>query len=547
MQDTIHIRVGKQALHPVDGRLFGHFMERASWGEPGYDFARNAEHPERLDPQVVEKLEWMDIPVIRFPAGSDLKRIDWSDMIDNAPDRQGDRPIFADNKHGKLTNLFGIDEFLSLCEELGSEALLPVRFYPALSGDVPPDKAAREAAELVAYCNAEIGAELPEGMADWPAIRAQNGRPAPWKVRYFQIGNETWTYYKSVREKVGMDDNTPPEKIAKWYIQCLHAYIDAIRAVDPDVEIIIDGTTNLGQEVDRLILSDNKLRREAQYAALHLYQPWGIRSIKKGEEEIPVGQLSAEDIWYAWTTLPAIDPTTGFTTLDGHNKWQRTAEMGWPIAATEWNWNGWWRTPDSDGDPALNSRLAKGVGAAGMLHAFMRQGENVKIGCQSMLVGVSWDITGIRVGRDGEAPPHFHPTGLVTGFYSRHHGNERLPARVSHLPRYDQPYRMSGIKPASSAAAVDVVVTNSDDKVFIHAINRHFSGPQAVQVHLEELKRKPVQIIHHRLTGRLSNKPTEKFPGAEAAIIDQEEIEDIAPIFDAILPPRSVSIIEVTL
>jgi len=128
----IRLTVHDDVLNPVDARLFGHFMERASWGEPGFDAARDPDNPNRLQPAVVDKLEQLSIPLIRFPAGTDLIRIDWRDMIDNVPGREGGRPIFAKNDGRTYTNAFGIDEFLALCENLGAEPLLPVRFHPAL-------------------------------------------------------------------------------------------------------------------------------------------------------------------------------------------------------------------------------------------------------------------------------------------------------------------------------------------------------------------------------------------------------------------------------
>jgi hypothetical protein len=47
-------------------------------------------------------------------------------------------------------------------------------------------------------------ARLPEGMEDWPAIRARNGREKPWKVPYIQVGNETWLEYQRAIEKRGL-------------------------------------------------------------------------------------------------------------------------------------------------------------------------------------------------------------------------------------------------------------------------------------------------------------------------------------------------------
>ncbi len=113
-------------------------------------------------------------------------------MIDNVPGRGTDRPLSTGYKGDKVTNRFGYDECLRLCGELSSEVIVVVNFRDGVLQHKPLEEAAQHAASLLAYCNAPLGAELPQGMEDWPAIRAQNGHAKPYRVKYVQIGNETW-------------------------------------------------------------------------------------------------------------------------------------------------------------------------------------------------------------------------------------------------------------------------------------------------------------------------------------------------------------------
>ena len=71
------------------------------------------------------------------------------------------------------SNDVGIDEFIQLCRLIDAEPLICVSF-----NDGP-----ESAADLVRYCN-----EPPT--TEWGKRRAANGFPEPYKVKYFQLGNE---------------------------------------------------------------------------------------------------------------------------------------------------------------------------------------------------------------------------------------------------------------------------------------------------------------------------------------------------------------------
>ena len=534
----IRLTIRDEVLNPVDSRLFGQFMERASWGEPGYDAARDADHPRQLRPAVVEKMQWMNIPVIRFPAGADLMRIDWRDMIDNVPGREGGRPPFRGKRARALSNEFGIDEFLGLCEKLGAEGLLPVRLHPAVMQDKPGPYAA-DAAALVAYCNAPAGADLPEGMTDWPAVRAANGREKPWGVKYFQIGNESWHYFNDALKRNGLAEASIDEK-AELYLRSLRAFLEAMHAIDPDIQIIVDGVTGAGPWVDRKVLNDPTVRKHASYFSLHLYQPWGIGEVKRDGERVSVGDLTAKDIWYAWVATPAISRQTGQSRLPYYPDWCLVRDICLPIACTEWNWNGWWSLPEDSPKPPLNSHWARGIGAAGMLHAFMRSGDEVQLACQSLLVGQRWGITAIRVNDEDADGPYFMPTGQVTGLYSRHHGSELLLAEVANMRSYDQPLRFNSIAPARRVAMVDVLVTRGRGTAYVHMINRHADQPMPVQIDVSELVDAAAAATLHEMTGQLEGRQTQ---------IDQRRIApaDGGAGYQLRLSARSVSILSIPL
>jgi alpha-N-arabinofuranosidase len=520
----IEITVSDRVLHEIDPRLFGQFMERPSWGEIGPE-AAVIPGTHKLRPKAKHLLRRMRVPLARFPGGTDVDYVDWLDMIDNVPGRVGGRPITTGHRGDQVTNNFGYDEFLQLCEELEVEPILVVNFRDGLLDQDGPQKAATHAAKLVAYCNSPVDNDLPKELADWPALRAKNGRPAAYKVKYIQIGNETWAFSR----KIDQDR----------HIAALGVYIQEIRAVDPTVQIIVDGQpADLAAEVRR------QLGERIAYFAVHHYQPWQISEIQRAGKPVEAKNLSTRDIWYAWVTVPRID-TAGQSVLV-RDELNQARELGYRVAMTEWNWNGWWaRSIANRTEPA--SLYTKGVGAAGILHAIMRQGDVVRLAAQSMLIGDRWGIHAIYCDRDGRTPPYMVPSGQVTMLYSWYHGHERLKVDLAGVPRYAQPYRMAGNAPAHNVAFLDVLATHNDKTLYVHAINRHFDQSLSVQIDVSALTQQPGQHgMLHTLEGRLRNTPEPSESPAPGRIRD-EAFDIGSSRFQVRLPNRSVSVIEVPL
>ena len=213
---------------------------------------------------------------------------------------------------------------------------------------------------------------------------------------------------------------------------------------------------------------------------------------------------------------------------------------------TEWNWNGWWGGPFRGRAP-LDSLFARGIGAAGMLHAIMRQGDVVDLATQSMLIGDGWKIHAIWCDRTGKTPPFMVPSGQVTALYGRYHGDRRLEVDVSNAPRYDQPYRMAGIAPAEGVAYLDVLATRDEDTLYLHAINRHFEQTLTTSIDLAALEKRPSgEGTLHVLEGRLDNAPQ----GTEApapARNPRESFSIPGDRFQVRCPRRTVTVEEVSL
>ena len=522
---AVSVKVRDVVLHGIDSRLFGQFMERPSWGGEIGPEGSLIPGAHELRPEAKRLIREMQIPIVRFPGGTDVDYIDWLDMIDNVPDRNADRPITTGHAGNRVGNNFGYDEFLRLCGQLAMEPILVVNFREGLLSQHGPQVGAQHAAKLVAYCNAAADAKLPGELAAWPRLRARNGHPAPYGVKYIQIGNETWAFSRDTSQD--------------QYLAALRAYVEAIRAVDPMVRLIVDG-----QPAELAARIHRELGDRIAYYAVHHYQPWQVAEVRRGSEQVAVADLTAQDIWYAWVTLPGID-SAGQSIL-ANGDLDQARRLGYPVAMTEWNWNGWWGG-SFRGRAALDSLFAKGIGAAGILHAIMRQGDTVQIAAQSMLIGDGWGIHAICCDRRGRVAPYMVPSGQVTTLYGLHHGSQRLQLDLENVPRYEQPYRMGGIGPAHSAAYLDILATRDQRKLYLHCINRHFDSPLDLAVDVSSLPTPPEEAgTLHILEGRLTNAPAAGEDPAPGQIRDVP-LPIAGRLFPVRLPARSVTVVEIPL
>jgi alpha-N-arabinofuranosidase len=185
-------------LHPdeakgqINPEIYGHFAEhlgRCIYG--GIFVGEESEIPNvrgfRSD--VIEALKALNVPVLRWPGGCFGDTYHWKDGI--GP--REDRPSIVNVHWGGTTedNSFGTHEFLDFCELIGAEPYINLNVG---SGTV------QEASEWVEYVTASNESPMTK-------LRKEHGREAPWKVRYWGIGNENW----------GCGGNMTPEYYSDLY------------------------------------------------------------------------------------------------------------------------------------------------------------------------------------------------------------------------------------------------------------------------------------------------------------------------------------------
>ncbi len=425
------------------------------------------------DPLILEQLRSMTIPNLRYPGGSDVDYYNWIELIDHAPGQTKRKPYreYQKGPEGEVVsdNRLGLNEFLELCELLEAEPILVLNIGQAYHKTQSIQEAKQSAAAMYAYCN------LPAASGnEWADYRSLNGREDPYHVKYFEIGNE-YLGYEGFNWKPDYDLGEPIEHLYR----CIKAVVDTLYAMDPEVKLIVDGPI---PELNEML--EAGIKEKISYLVSHTYVPWGISSITVGDStEADLSSMTPEQVWNAWVATPAIDPETGLSELPSDAYHNSPLNSGFQVAVTEWNWNGW-----LEGDPKkaglTESDLAKGVGAAGFLHAMMRRGDRLALACQSMTVGQSWGITGIRVDPEYKQKSVLLPTALVTGLYSRYHGDRLLLAEYRNIPSYEQAFRMNSIASRKKVSTLDMLSTRTEDQLFIHVINRSYSDAIRLNIDL---------------------------------------------------------------
>ncbi len=177
----------------ISRHIYGHFAEhlgRCIYG--GFFVGEDNElipNTRGVRNDVVEALRELAIPNLRWPGGCFADTYHWKDGI--GPKDQ--RPTIVNTWWGGVTedNSFGTHDFLNMCELLDTEPYLSVNVG---SGTV------QEVADWVQYVNHD-------GVSPMADLRRENGRDAPWDVKYWGIGNEAW----------GCGGNMTPEYYADVY------------------------------------------------------------------------------------------------------------------------------------------------------------------------------------------------------------------------------------------------------------------------------------------------------------------------------------------
>jgi alpha-N-arabinofuranosidase len=177
--------------------------------------------PDNIDgfrPDTTALLRQLHSGMWRLPGGNFLSDWNWYDGIGD-PDKR--TPTFDYAWNAMQPNDVGLDEFMTLCRLIGTEPYITVN---AGFGD------AHSAGEEVEYMNGAVTTRL-------GGLRARNGHPEPYRVQYWDIGNEPYGVWQLGRTDL------------KYYVLKHNEFAKAMRAADPSITLLASGNMPLAMDL----------------------------------------------------------------------------------------------------------------------------------------------------------------------------------------------------------------------------------------------------------------------------------------------------------
>lgn len=188
---------------------------------------------------VTEQLRGLQIPIVRWPAGTAIYDYEWRRGV--GPDRKPQsEKIWGGTEH----YTFGTDEFIYWCREIGTEPYINI----PMGNNNTFTHSLGEALDWVEYVNGATS--TPMG-----AYRARCGHKEPYRVKYWCLGNENYLpncFHKSETDSA--------------YAEQLLRYASTIKASFPDISLLGVGH-NGGWNTTVL----NKCGTYLDYLTLHFY------------------------------------------------------------------------------------------------------------------------------------------------------------------------------------------------------------------------------------------------------------------------------------
>jgi alpha-N-arabinofuranosidase len=320
----------------------------------------------------------LDAPVYRWPGGNFVSGYNWRDGLgerDHRPPRAN--PAWT----GMEPNDVGIDEFMQLMRMIGAEPYISVNTG---LGSV------QQAADEVEYFNGSRN--TPMGR-----IRAANGHPQPYQVRYWAVGNEmfgTWQLgYMPIDQ----------------YIAKHNAVAAAMWKVDPSIQLV--GVGDIGTRTGMGVWSDVMLRNCATSMNLiseHTYVKEQTNLLAHVEQLAQAIHRVAEAHRQYLHDIPGL------------------AERRIRVVMDEWNY---WYGPYIYGELGVQYHFKDTLGIAEGLHEYFRDSDIFFMANYAQTVNV---IGAIKTSRTAAV---FDTTALPLLLYRHHFGSIPilLPERDGHL------------------------------------------------------------------------------------------------------------------
>jgi alpha-N-arabinofuranosidase len=369
---------------------------------------------------------------------------------------------------------FGTDEFIEFARGVGAEPTITVNVSGR--GATP-----EEAAAWVQYCNGPATSK-------YGAMRAANGHPQPFGVKYWEIGNEIWGSW--VR---GHSD-------AATYARNFREYRDAMTAIDPTLRFIAVGDNDMAW--NRAVLSE--VGNQIDYLAIHHY--YGGDSLQRDNRNLAARPLQLERFYSQVAALIQ----------------EVVPDHPVRLAINEWG---------LDLPETRQYSMDAAVYGARLMNVFERAAPLIGMSAVSDMVN-GWPGGIVQAGRNGVfVSPVYH----VNAMYATHLGAHRLHTIVEG-PTFDSS------REGRSVPVLDAVASRSPDgrEIYIKLVNADAS--RAIETRFE--------IRGAKVTGSgdldllAASRPSSSNGFASPrAIVPQSDRFAAGQTFTMLLPRQSVSVL----
>jgi alpha-N-arabinofuranosidase len=396
----------------VDPNIYGHFTEhlgRCIYGGVWVGPDSPIPNLNGFRADVLETVKQIQPPMIRYPGGNFASGYHWQDGI--GPRDQ--RPTRIDPAwHMQESNAFGTDEFMEWCKLVGTEPYICVN---AGSGT------AEEAAAWVEYCNSSEKTHYAE-------LRATNGSPQPYGVKYWGLGNELYGDWQIGYCPTGRE-----------YADRACEFAKLMKQADPSIKLIGVGCDNDDWNYDVVKNSGQWF----DYLSIHFYAD------KRSYLDLMATPLLYEEV------LKRTYSTVQKARADGN--------IANPIGLAVDEWNVWY--PEAQ-PPWLEQTtgLAEGLFTALMFNVFHRLSNIVTLACFAQLVNVL-PLIGTR--DDGSL--YVNPQYLAYLLYAPRTGETVIPCTVETETYESETLNLQDVP------YVDATATMSNDRhiLYFHLVNRN--------------------------------------------------------------------------
>lgn len=406
-----------------------------------------ADNVDGFRPEVIAELKQLHSGFWRLPGGNFISNFNWYHSVGSRDKRP---PDFDHAWNAMQTNDVGMDEFMTFCKFIGVEPYITVN---AGFGD------AHSAAEEVEYINGPTS--TPMG-----AMRARNGHPEPYHVKFWNVGNEPYGQWQLGRTDL------------KYYLMKHNEFAKAMRAVDPSITLLASAsmpeeTILEGVAADWHIPFDQAgICSDADWTCGFLKHDWGnfdgvtehwytragVRwDRERAEKGIKIGRLEAGYVPDEETVLEWVRRPSDRVRLKGE-EWQEY-EKHYPEMKTKQIFMSNDEYAYTGGQTDLKLALAYAM----VLNEMLRETDFLRMAAFTM---------GVSTLDFNQTAATLNTNGLLFKLYGEHLGAASIPvALTGNSPQPPPAQHLVGDLPQSSAGSptypLDMVAAFSADRKFL--------------------------------------------------------------------------------